>query len=179
MRPERLLVIHNTLTDNGLGGVALHSHVGPAFRAPADDMDGNMIIGNYIAGNLADTADTATPGRVGININSGSGGSPVRGTIISQNVIRDEDVDIAINTPAAVDVHLNDRLGQEVGVANVCGYDKATDCSGSIDATQNFWGCPDGPGSKGCTTSSGSGIRFVPWLQQRIGNDDDRREDGR
>src|ERR1035441_10090154 len=39
------------------------------FGLPADDMDGNQIIGNYIARNLADEFDTATPGRVGININ--------------------------------------------------------------------------------------------------------------
>lgn len=36
-----------------------------------------MIIGNYIAGNGADTDDTATPGPTGINISSGGGGSPV------------------------------------------------------------------------------------------------------
>ena len=36
---------------------------------------------------------------MGININSGDGGSPVHGTVISYNVIREEDVDIAVNTP--------------------------------------------------------------------------------
>jgi hypothetical protein len=76
------LVIANELTDNGLGGVAMHSHVGPSFGLPADDFNGNVIIGNYIAGNLADQADTATPGPVGININSGDGGSPIYGTVI-------------------------------------------------------------------------------------------------
>ena len=119
------LIIHNKLTGNGLGGVALHTHVGPAFGAPADNMDGNMIIGNFIAGNLADQADTATPGRVGININSGGGGSPVVGTVITGNVIRDEDVDIAVNTPAEVDTHLNELLGGKIGVADVCAFDHA------------------------------------------------------
>ncbi len=73
------VIIGNTLTNNGLGGVALHTHVGPAFGLPADDMSGNKIIGNIISGNLADQFDTATPGSVGININSGGGGSPVLG----------------------------------------------------------------------------------------------------
>jgi hypothetical protein len=136
-------------------------------------MNANMIIGNYIAGNLADLFDTATPGRVGININSGDGGSPVRGTIISQNVIRDEDVDIAVNTPAEVDIHLNDLLGGKVGVADVCALDQSTVCTGSIDAIENFWGCTAGPGGPGCTTTSGSDIRFTPWLHKRIGGDDD------
>jgi len=171
------VIIRNKLTGNGLGGVALHTHVGPAFGAPADNMDGNMIIGNFIAGNLADQFDTATPGKVGININSGGGGSPVRGTIISQNVIRDEDVDIAVNTPAEVDIHLNDLLGGKVGVANVCAFDHATACTGSIDATENFWGCHAGPGGAGCTTASGADVRFTPWLEKPIGDDDDRGDD--
>ena len=95
------VIIGNTLTHNGLGGVALHTHVGTVFGLPADDMSGNKIVGNTIAGNLAEqTFYTATPGRAGININSGDGGSPVRGTVISQNVISDEDIDIAVNTPA-------------------------------------------------------------------------------
>ena len=171
-RTSQNVVIHNRLIGNGLGGVALHTHVGPSFGAPADDMSGNMIIGNYIAKNLADTADTATPGTVGININSGGGGSPVIGTVITQNVIRDEDVDIAVNTPAEVDAHLNDLLGGEIGVADVCAFDKASACTGRIDAIENYWGCPAGPGGKGCTTVSGADIRVSPWLHEPVGNED-------
>jgi Right handed beta helix region len=158
------VIIGNTLTGNGLGGVALHTHVGPAFGLPPDNMDGNMIIGNVISGNLADQFDTATPGPVGININSGHGGTPVRGTVISRNIIRDEDIDIAINTPAAVNIHLNDLLGGKVGVADVCALDGATICTGLIDASENFWGCSAGPGGHECSTASGSDIRFTPWL---------------
>ncbi len=184
-RTSENVIIGNKLTDNGLGGVTLHTHVGPNYGAPADDMDGNMIIGNFISGNLADTADTATPGTVGININSGEGGTPVHGTVISQNVIRDEDFDIAINTPAEVDVHLNDLLGGKVGVANICAYDytlngfPTTACAASsVDATQNFWGCPNGPGGKGgCTSTYGLNISFTPWLENSMAKDDDRCHD--
>lgn len=162
------LVIRNKLTNNGLGGVALHSHVGPAFGLPADTFDGNKIIGNYISGNHADTDDTATPGTVGININSGSGGSPVRGTVISGNVILDEDVDVAVNTPAFVEVNLNDLDGGKTGVADVCAYDNASICGGSIGAGNNFWGCAAGPGKDRCSTVSGTDIDFVPWLVKPI-----------
>jgi hypothetical protein len=158
------VIINNRLIGNGLGGVALHTHVGPAFGLPADDMHGNQIIGNYIAGNLADQADTATPGTVGININSGDGGSPVLGTVISQNVIEDEDIDIAVNTPADVGIHLNDLLGGQVGVEDVCAFDKSSACTGSINAIENYWGCFAGPGGGKCTTTSGSDIMFTPWL---------------
>jgi len=140
------VIIGNTLTHNGLGGVALHTHVGPAFGLPADDMSGNKIIGNTIAGNLADTFDTATPGRVGININSGDGGSPVRGTVIAQNTISDEDIDIAVNTPAEVDIHLNSLLGSGIGVGDVCALDNATVCTGTIDANRELLGMSSGPG---------------------------------
>jgi hypothetical protein len=172
-RTSENVIINNLLTGNGLGGVALHTHVGPAFGAPAVNMNGNMIIGNTIARNLADTDDTATPGTVGININSGGGGTPVVGTIITQNVISDEDIDIAINTPAAVDIHLNDLRGGKVGVANICAFDGATICTGSIDATQNFWGCYDGPGGKGCSTVSGTEITYIPWLKHSVNDDSD------
>src|ERR1019366_9622956 len=39
------VIIGNKLTGNGLGGVSLHTHVGPAFGLPPDNMDRNMIIG--------------------------------------------------------------------------------------------------------------------------------------
>jgi Periplasmic copper-binding protein (NosD) len=151
----------NWLVGNGIGGVNLHSHVGPAFFAPADNMSNNIITGNYIASNLADTADTATPGRVGINISSGGGGSPVNGTLIALNVIEDEDIAVAVNTatPAVVGIHQNDLLActgpqcmLNIGVANVCAYDGGTSCGGVIDAKENYWGCPDGPGATGCST---------------------------
>lgn len=134
-------------------------------------MSGNKIIGNFISGNLADQADTATPGKVGININSGGGGSPVYGTVIAENVIRDEDVDVAINSPAEVDIHLNDLAGGKIGVADVCAFDHASICTGSIDATENYWGCTGGPGAARCSTASGTDIRWNPWLKQSIGDE--------
>lgn len=160
------VVAGNKLIGNGLGGVALHTHVGPSMGLPADNMRGNAIIGNVIFGNGADAEDTATPGTVGININSGAGGSPVRDTIISENTISDEDVDVAVNTPAEVDLHLNDLLGGKVGVANVCAFDKAKVCTGYADATENYWGCAAGPGSAGCSKISGALVLSAPALSR-------------
>jgi hypothetical protein len=172
-RVSENVISHNTLIGNGIGGVNLHTHVGPAFGAPADNMDNNTITGNYIASNLADTFDTATPGRVGININSGGGGSPVTGTSITFNIISDEDVDVAINTPATVEVHMNSLLGGNIGVANICGFDQAV-CGGVVDAARNYWGCAGGPGA-GATCSSippiyGANVLFMPSLPQPVAN---------
>ena len=96
---------------------------------------------------------------------------PFVGTVISQNVIRDEDIDIAVNTPAEVDIHLNDLRGGKIGVGDVCALDGSSVCTGSIDATENSWGCPAGPGGPGCATTSGSDIRFAPWLKNPIESD--------
>jgi parallel beta-helix repeat protein len=161
-RVSNNVVTGNQLTGNSLPGVTLHTHKGPALGATADNMFGNIIISNTISGNGSDVADSATPGTAGININSGDGGSPVKGTIISLNVISNEDVDIAVNTPAEVDAHLNNLLGGKIGVANVCSLDGAA-CTGTIDATENYWGCSTGPGGTGCTTTSGANLRFNPW----------------
>ena len=141
------VVIGNKLYGNGLPGVALHSHT------PGQNLNNNSIIANLIYGNHADTDDAATPGPTGINI---FGVSPIVGTTISQNIIRDEAVDVAINTPSSVDVHLNELLGRHIGLANLG--------SGSVDATENWWGCPAGPGTTGCSSVSGSNVMFDPWL---------------
>jgi Right handed beta helix region len=170
------VISNNTLIGNGIAGAAIHSHVGPAFGAPADDFENNTINGNYISGNGADGNDTATPGTVGIDINSGGGGSPILGTNIGANVITNEEVDIAVNTPALVNVHTNNLLGGNttVGVANICSFDGATICTGTIDADQNYWGCSAGPnGGSSCSTadlSSNSGITAASWLSQPVAN---------
>src|SRR5579863_964972 len=157
------VVIRNELTGNGIPGVSLHTHVGPAFGAPADNMSGNMIIGNFISGNGPDSNDTATPGSAGININSGGGGSPVYGTVISGNIIERSEIAIAVNTPNGLDAHLNDLVNGKIGVANVCAFDGVA-CTGTIDVTENFWGCAGGPGASGCATVSGIRIRATPSL---------------
>jgi len=171
-RSSQNVIIHNRLIGNGLGGVALHTHVGPNFGLTADNMDGKQIIGNYIAKNLADLGDTATGGTVGININSGGGGTPVRGTIITGNTITDEDIDVAVNTPALVAVHQNNLLGGKTGVANVCSLDPPAPCTGGAVATENFWGCAKGPGAKGCSTASDASIITTPWLSEPATEDD-------
>jgi hypothetical protein len=164
------VISRNRLIGNGLGGVDLHTHVGPNFGLPADNMDDNQIVGNFISKNLADLDDTATGGTVGININSGGGGTPVNGTMITGNFIINEDIDVAVNTPALVTVHLNNLLGGKIGVANVCTIDDPS-CKGGAVATENFWGCAAGPGGKGCSTTSGPNIVSTPWLNNPSGTE--------
>lgn len=146
-RNSQNIVIHNILTENGLPGVALHSH------APGQDLSGNEIVGNYIAGNGPDTDDAATPGPTGINVFAVS---PAPGTVIAQNVIRKEALDVAVNTAAQVEVHLNNFSSGAIGVDNLN--------SGIVNATGNWWGCAQGPGTPGCASVSGSAVLVEPWL---------------
>jgi parallel beta-helix repeat protein len=144
------VAINNALKDNGMPGVAFHSH------APGDTFADNVVAANQISGNRADLFDTATPGPTGININSGFGGSLISGTVIAQNVITHEGYDLFINTPAQVDAHLNSFTGHNaVGVDNSSGN--------AVDATDNWWGCFGGPGAEGCSTVEGPAL-FNPWL---------------
>jgi len=147
------VVIHNELINNGLPGVAFHSH------APGDTFADNVIVANHISGNHADLFDTATPGPTGINVNSGFGGSLITGTVISENVIEHEAYDLFVNTPAQVDAHLNIFLGRdEAGVDNYG--------TGTVNATENWWGCFGGPGAEECASVEGSGVLFTPWLRK-------------
>jgi hypothetical protein len=89
-------------------------------------------------------------------VNNGFGGSAVSGTVISQNVISNEDVDVAVRTVASVDINLNQLLGTGIGVDNLG--------NGPVEAVENWWGCAAGPGSAGCTTVGGAKVAFTPWL---------------
>jgi Right handed beta helix region len=151
------VVINNQLKDNGLPGVAFHNHASFPPPAPPVNLNDNLIVGNRISGNGADTEDAATPGPTGINV---FGLASITGTVIAGNVIEDEAVDIATKTPAQVNVHLNDLLGEKIGVDNLG--------TGTVDATENWWGSPGGPGVEGATSVSGPGVFFTPWLRHPI-----------
>lgn len=145
------VVINNTLTGNGLPGVAVHNHASVP-GAPPVVLNDNEIIGNIISGNGADTEDAATPGTAGINIYSVAS---MTGTIISQNVISQESDAIVFNAPGTASAFLNDMMSA-TGVANLGG--------GTINATANWWGCATGPNTGACGTASGSGITSSAWL---------------
>ncbi len=133
------VVANNTLTNNGIPGIAVHNHAA-VMGAPAPNLNDNMFIANTIAGNGADTADAATPSTTGINIYTVGA---VTGTIIAGNTIRNEQIDVAVNTPttASILTEVNDLRG-ETGVDNLG--------SGMVNANFNYWGCPQGPGANTC-----------------------------
>ncbi len=148
------VVVGNSLTKNGLPGVAIHNHA-PTNNIKLSD---NVVTGNTISGNGPDP-DVPTSVPTGISL---LGVSPVTGTLITLNQISDESIDIAIsNSPSAgVSVHLNNLVGKQIGVDNLG--------AGSVDATENWWGCAKGPGARGCTTVSGANVTATPFLTQPV-----------
>jgi hypothetical protein len=145
------VVVNNILTGNGMPGVAMHNHAAPP-GAPAVSLDDNMIIGNTISGNSADFDDAATPGTTGINIFSLA---PVNGVVISQNVISQQSIGLAVNAPGKVVAYLNNFM-TTTGINNIG--------SGSINGSQNYWGCTGGPGAPGACSGITGGVNYAGWL---------------
>lgn len=147
------VVVGNDLYNNGLPGVTMHNHASAPSPAPPVNMNNNEIVGNHISGNGADTDDAATSGPTGINLFSTA---PVTGTVISGNDIDNEAIAIAYNVPSGqLNVHFND-LPRSVGIDNIG--------TGTVDATENWWNCPTGPGAGHCASVTGPNISTAPWL---------------
>ena len=160
------VVYDNTLRNNGLPGVTMHNHAAAPAPAPPVNLNDNVIVGNHISGNAADTEDAATSGPTGINVYSVA---PITGTVISQNDIEDEAIAVAFKAPSGqLNVHLNDFEIHGIGVDNLG--------TGTVDATENWWNCLTGPGSRRCSTVSGSGVNSTPWLLFPFTNDDHGRD---
>jgi len=160
-RVSENVVINNRLHNNGLPGVALHAH------SPGINLDNNIIVGNEISGNGADTEDAATPGPTGVNV-YGLSLSVITGTVIARNTISNEAVDIAISASGQVDAHFNNLLGSgSIGVDNIG--------TGPVNATENWWGCSEGPGAGWCTSVSGSGVLSSPWLHRPLSGSEGKR----
>jgi hypothetical protein len=156
-------VVHNRLINNALPGVAIHNHVFLTFpgHPPNPNVNDNAIVGNFISGNAGD-GDLPTSVPTGISV---LGTTPITGLVITGNVIKDESIDVAVNSASQLDLHLNNLEGRVVGVANL-------NPGGTVNATENWWGCEDGPGVKHCSIVTGAGVTFAPWLTKRV--DDDR-----
>jgi hypothetical protein len=150
------VVLGNDLLDNGMPGVAIHNHAFAPAPAPPVNLNNNAVIGNHFSGNAADVSDTATSGPTGINIASLA---PVTGTVIARNSFDSEAIDVAFKVPSGqLSAHFN-SFSSGTGIDNLG--------SGIVDASNNWWNCPIGPGGKSrssCATVAGTAVSFTPFL---------------
>ncbi len=150
-------ISRNTVIGNGQGGVLLHSH------APGQDLNGNVIENNQIRDNAGDPDSEGTnPPNVGIVVfsDASAGAAPLSGIVVRNNTIRNEDVDLFVGT-AAINLGPSHNNLYPSGKSAV-GIDNAG--TGTIDAAENYWGCPFGPGVAGCSTVEGNSVSTSPVL---------------
>lgn len=150
-------VTGNRLVGNSNAGLAIYNNAnfGPSAAAPNPDLNNNSIIGNYIAGNGADPAASVTT-PTGISV---FGLTPVVDLVVADNMIENEGIDVAWNSESNLNLHLNDLGGGGIGVASL-------NPVGQVNAREDWWGCPGGPGAQGCSTIQGpaNSITYAPWL---------------
>jgi len=150
------VVINNVLIDNGSTGVAMHNHAAPPAPAPPVNMNDNLIVGNHFSGNGPDNPGAPTPGPTGINVFSKG---LITGTVIAQNTFENEAIAVGFSAPAgSLTVHFND-FSSGIGIDNLSAMN-----TGTVDATENWWGCAGGPTGTHCATVQGFGVSFAPWL---------------
>lgn len=131
-------------------GILLSNQDGQAEDGVISDavVSGNRLIGTragggfatgvWITGKLVDTAVTG-------NWISGYD----TGVKITQNDQR---------FPTGTEMHFNRLAG------NTAGFLRQTSTNAPVDATHNWWGCNGGPGTTGCSTSTGIAVTTAPWL---------------
>lgn len=164
------LISDNITRNNGHPGVSIHAHAGNS------NLDNNVIVENVVSGNGGDPESEGgkAPSTIGIELFSasaalvGSGflpASPIRGTVISQNKVSDEDIDVWVGaTQTDARVLLNDLNGAgKTGILN--------DGSGAITGIDNWWSCPQGPGGGSACSNAvpGNGtIAVSPFLRTPV-----------
>jgi hypothetical protein len=151
-------IIGNRLIDNFLPGVEVLDNGYIPGSTDNPDVNRNVITGNYIAGNGADpNAPTTVP--TGISI---VGATPVVDVLVTDNRIEAEQIDVAFNSASTLSLHLNSLGNGEIGLDLIAS-------GGTVNATENWWGCDGGPGAKGCSTVVGKTVLYTPWLTQPMG----------
>ncbi|HXR26071.1 MAG TPA: hypothetical protein VN742_11960, partial [Candidatus Binataceae bacterium] len=129
----------------------------------------NVIVGNTVSHNGGDAEATPGGGSLpGLGIEVLSNGdfgvpfgaaAPIVGTTISHNNVSNQTIDIWVgNTATDAIASLNNLKGKgETGVTN--------GGTGTVTATDNYWGCPQGPNTAKCASTSGT-VLSSPFLSK-------------
>jgi parallel beta-helix repeat protein len=154
------IIINNTLTHNGLPGVVFHGHSNGG--SPGVAIEDTVVADNTINNDGADTGDAVTPGTTGINFFGAAAAKPAAAasllnTQIYGNTITAEAYAIVANSADALTAQLNNLT--DAGQTGVDGIG-----TGAVNATQNYWGCTEGPTNAACSKVTGSKVTVIPFL---------------
>src|SRR5262249_14799537 len=140
-------VTGNSVTSNDIGIYNL--------AEGATTLTSNTLVDNRFEGILLDEGDatvasnTIDPGNIGILIVSFNGNAAdSKGTLTCNEITGATDAGIRLlleqgtSQMAVMTAHNNSIAGNVVGIDN--------QTTPTVDATQNWWGCPQGPGNNGC-----------------------------
>ena len=146
-------VANNRITGNTGAGIEIHAGLSTTSGTKNGDASRNTLFGNFISQNGADAyAGTTVP--TGISV---AGQANIIDSLLTSNVIEKESVGVAFNSASTLELHLNDLIvGRNVGVANL-------NAAGIVNASENWWGCPNGPGTPACSTATGT-VNSTPSL---------------
>ncbi len=154
-------VTDNVITDVGGGGISLANQ---AATIPANGEIADPVVqGNSITGSVPLVALSR-----GIALDGLVSNAKVRSNSISgvETAIRLRGTPVAApnHWPLNLQVHFNRIAPAPAGLSNVV--------ASTVDATNNWWGCNEGPGLGGCApivNTGGGSVSFNPWLVLGIG----------
>jgi hypothetical protein len=173
--PGAARIVANAAHSNRFAGFVIESGTGPAYTLVGNVATGNPGGFSLDGRGLVVRRNVAMNNNVGVQIEGDASN-----LLLAENSIignRLGGVSIGLNVPGPIDIHRSNIYGNAGGaspsIETNCGI---SNLSGrQIDARNNFWGLPSGPGANpadnagpgtGCDAEAGSETLLVPFASK-------------
>jgi hypothetical protein len=153
-----------TVTDNTFSGMAVGVLVDVNSETSSGALGADFVTGNSF-NKLVGV--TKAPKGIDVSINTGNGNPDAAAQVFDGNQFSFDGSGFPGSTAIAIDgsgpigqvaAHDNNFNSQDVGVTNAS--------SSNVGATDNWWGCPDGPtGTQDHCASVSGPVSYNPWLE--------------
>lgn len=177
-----IVIRNNTLEGNALYGIVLTETVGSVLegnRITENHRDGILVAsgveGTRIEGNLIWANH-----RHGIQLDGDGISGPVQSTVVAHNSVqRNDQAGLRLTAATNTSISENNVTANDRGIVIESGAGSALHGNNidanehvgldvhraeePVNATRNWWGCPDGPDDPACDSVEGPGV-VDPWL---------------
>ncbi|HEU5270402.1 MAG TPA: discoidin domain-containing protein [Jatrophihabitans sp.] len=157
--PQLLTITGSSFSGNLTANIGAYGTSGGALGLASDNPSGisYLVSNTSFIGNTANSSGTGTA--AGAAIFQENGNLTVTGSTFTGNVVAGSGTlaNSAIYTAGTSTLHYNRLIGN-------AGAAVLTTRGGTVNATQNWWGCNSGPGTAGCDGAAGTGVTTNPWL---------------